>query len=122
MRPRNPGAVPQADRQTRIAHRCIRATELSSRSFFPIEETILQSFARRLPSRGWIIHNSTERVSNETARSEASDYPGVGPMDPNAAHPSRDSARPDSCKFFLELQEARSPLLDFRPRGLDKWQ
>ena len=37
-------------------------------------------------------------------------------IDPTAA-----SAR-DSFKFFLELQEARSPLLDFQPRGRDKWQ
>jgi hypothetical protein len=28
----------------------------------------------------------TERVSNETAGIEASDHPGVGPMDPNAVH------------------------------------
>ena len=35
--------------------------------------------------------------------------------------PQTASAR-DSFKFFLELQEARSPLLDFRPRGQDKWQ
>jgi len=28
----------------------------------------------------------------------------------------------DSFKFFLELHEARSPLLDFQSRGRDKWQ
>lgn len=28
----------------------------------------------------------------------------------------------DSLKFFLELQDRRSPLLDFDPRGQDKWQ
>ena len=28
----------------------------------------------------------------------------------------------DSLKFFLELQDARSALLDFRSRGRDKWQ
>ena len=28
----------------------------------------------------------------------------------------------DSLKFFLELQDARSPLLDFQTRGRDKWQ
>ncbi len=38
-----------------------------------------------------------------------------------AINPETASAR-DSFKFFLELQEARSPLLDFRPRGQDKWQ
>jgi hypothetical protein len=36
-------------------------------------------------------------------------------------NPKRASAR-DSFKFFLELKEARSPLLDFQPRGRDKWQ
>jgi hypothetical protein len=35
--------------------------------------------------------------------------------------PETASAR-DSYKFFLELKEARSPLLDFPPRGQDKWQ
>jgi hypothetical protein len=28
----------------------------------------------------------------------------------------------DSLKFFVELQDARSTLLDFRSRGRDKWQ
>ena len=28
----------------------------------------------------------------------------------------------DSLKFFLELQDARSALLDFQTRGRDKWQ
>jgi hypothetical protein len=28
----------------------------------------------------------------------------------------------DSLKFFLELKDARSPLLDFQTRGRDKWQ
>ena len=28
----------------------------------------------------------------------------------------------DSLKFFLELQDARSVLLDFQTRGRDKWQ
>lgn len=28
----------------------------------------------------------------------------------------------DSLKFFLELQDARSPLLDFQTRGRDKWR
>ena len=28
----------------------------------------------------------------------------------------------DSLKFFLELQDARSTLLDFQTRGRDKWQ
>jgi hypothetical protein len=36
-------------------------------------------------------------------------------------NPKRGSAR-DSFKFFLELQDARSPLLDFQPRGRDKWR
>jgi hypothetical protein len=27
----------------------------------------------------------------------------------------------DSLKFFFELQDARSPLLDFRSKGGDKW-
>jgi hypothetical protein len=36
-------------------------------------------------------------------------------------NPRRPSVR-DSFKFFLELQAARSPLLDFQPRGGDKWQ
>jgi len=35
--------------------------------------------------------------------------------------PGKASAR-DAFKFFVELQEARSPLLDFRPRGREKWQ
>jgi hypothetical protein len=36
-------------------------------------------------------------------------------------HPRKARAL-DSFKFFLELQDARSPLLDFQPRGRDKWQ
>jgi hypothetical protein len=36
-------------------------------------------------------------------------------------NPRRAGAR-DSFRFFLELQEARSPLLDFQARGRDKWQ
>jgi len=28
----------------------------------------------------------------------------------------------NSLKFFLELQDRRSPLLDFDPRGQDRWQ
>jgi hypothetical protein len=28
----------------------------------------------------------------------------------------------DSLKFFLELQDVQSELLDFRTRGKDKWQ
>jgi hypothetical protein len=28
----------------------------------------------------------------------------------------------DSLKFFIELQDARSPLLNFLSRGRDKWQ
>lgn len=36
-------------------------------------------------------------------------------------NPKKASAR-DSFKFFLELQEAQSPLLEFQPRGRDKWQ
>jgi hypothetical protein len=28
----------------------------------------------------------------------------------------------DTLKFFFELQDARSPLLDFQSRGRDKWQ
>ncbi len=28
----------------------------------------------------------------------------------------------ETLKFFIELQDARSPLLDFRSRGRDKWQ
>lgn len=36
-------------------------------------------------------------------------------------HPRKARGR-DSFKFFLELQDARSPLLDFQPRGRDKWQ
>jgi len=28
----------------------------------------------------------------------------------------------DSLKFFLELQDARSPLLHFQTRGRDQWQ
>jgi hypothetical protein len=35
---------------------------------------------------------------------------------------SRKASARDSFKFFLELQEARFPLLDFQPRGRDKWQ
>jgi hypothetical protein len=35
---------------------------------------------------------------------------------------SRKASARDSFKFFLELQQARSPLLDFQPRGRDKWQ
>ena len=28
----------------------------------------------------------------------------------------------DTLKFFFELQDARSPLLDFQSRGRDKWR
>jgi hypothetical protein len=35
--------------------------------------------------------------------------------------PSRPTAR-DTLKFFCELQDRRSPLLDFRSGGRDKWQ
>jgi hypothetical protein len=28
----------------------------------------------------------------------------------------------DSLKFFFELQDKRSPLLDFQTRGRDKWE
>jgi hypothetical protein len=28
----------------------------------------------------------------------------------------------DSLKFFVELQDAQSPLLDFQTRGRDRWQ
>ena len=38
------------------------------------------------------------------------------PIDPHAA-----TAR-DSLKFFCELQDQRSPLLEFRTSGRDKWQ
>ena len=36
-------------------------------------------------------------------------------------NPRRASAR-DASKFFIELQQLRSPLLDFQTRGQDKWQ
>jgi hypothetical protein len=35
--------------------------------------------------------------------------------------PSTPTAR-DTLKFFCELQDRRSPLLDFRPGRRDKWQ
>jgi hypothetical protein len=35
--------------------------------------------------------------------------------------PPKPTAR-DTLKFFYELQERRSPLLDFRSNGRDKWQ
>jgi hypothetical protein len=35
--------------------------------------------------------------------------------------PGHASAR-DSFKFYLELQDERSPLLNFQSRGRDKWQ
>jgi len=38
------------------------------------------------------------------------------PVDPPAA-----TAR-DTLKFYCELQDRRSPLLEFRPRWGDKWQ
>jgi hypothetical protein len=28
----------------------------------------------------------------------------------------------ETLEFFLELQSARSPLLDFNPRGRDRWE
>lgn len=31
-------------------------------------------------------------------------------------------SRRDTLKFFLYLQDARSPLLNFQSRGQDKWQ
>jgi hypothetical protein len=36
-------------------------------------------------------------------------------------HPQRAKAR-DTLKFFCELQDRRSPLLEFRTGGHDKWQ
>ncbi|MFL6817449.1 MAG: hypothetical protein ACJ8EF_05860 [Bradyrhizobium sp.] len=35
--------------------------------------------------------------------------------------PSKATGR-DALKFFFELQDARSVLLDFQTRGRDKWQ
>lgn len=35
--------------------------------------------------------------------------------------PKRRTGR-ESLKFYTELQNARSPLLDFNPRGRDKWE
>lgn len=35
--------------------------------------------------------------------------------------PSKATAR-DTLKFFCELEDGRSPLLDFRSTGRDKWQ
>ena len=43
-------------------------------------------------------------------------------MGPNAVHRFRGATGRDSLKFFLELQDARSALLDFQTRGRDKWQ
>jgi hypothetical protein len=37
------------------------------------------------------------------------------------ADAKRPTAR-DTLKFFCELQDSRSPLLDFRSAGRDKWQ
>jgi len=53
-----------------------------------------RSQLERCHSRGLVFHNSTERVLNETARREASDYLGVGPMGPNAVHQSQAGERP----------------------------
>jgi hypothetical protein len=39
------------------------------------------------------------------------------PADPTAAPTAR-----DTLKFFCELQDKRSPLLEFRPGRRDKWQ
>ena len=35
---------------------------------------------------------------------------------------SREPTGRDTLKFFLELQDARSPLVDFPSRGRDKWK
>jgi hypothetical protein len=32
------------------------------------------------------------------------------------------ATRKETLEFFLELQNAKSPLLDFNPRGRDKWE
>lgn len=32
------------------------------------------------------------------------------------------ATRKDTLQFVLELQNAKSPLLDFNPRGRDKWE
>jgi hypothetical protein len=42
-------------------------------------------------------------------------------LEAQSLKPGQASAR-DSFKFFLELKDARSPLLDFQSRGRDKWQ
>jgi hypothetical protein len=38
-----------------------------------------------------------------------------------AIDPSAATGR-ESLQFFFELQDSRSPLLDFQTRGRDKWQ
>ena len=43
-------------------------------------------------------------------------------MGPSATHQFRCGDRPNSLKFFVELQDARSALLNFKARGRDKWQ
>jgi hypothetical protein len=58
----------------------------------------------------------------ETTRSKKSDLGGMGSLDftpdgrwggPTGRH---------SLKFFFELQDTKSPLLDFQSRGHDKWR
>jgi hypothetical protein len=43
-------------------------------------------------------------------------------MDPSAAFDSCDATGRHSLKFFVELQDARSALLNFKARGRYKWQ
>jgi hypothetical protein len=42
----------------------------------------------------------------------------IGSRDPTR-YPA---TRKETLAFFLELQTAKSPLLDFNPRGRDKWE
>jgi hypothetical protein len=39
----------------------------------------------------------------------------------NSIDPATATGR-DSLKFFIELQDRKSPLLDFTSRGRDKWE
>jgi hypothetical protein len=67
---------------------------LSLRSSFPHGRNDFAIICSKLAIHADGSFTIRPSLLDETARREASDYPGVGPMGPNAAHRSRDSERP----------------------------
>src|SRR4051794_7392531 len=60
--------------------------------------------------------------ADETKRSKNSDYSAVGSVDFSATPRFGGAHRQSLAEIFHELQDAKSPLLDFQARGQDKWR